>query len=237
VEPLATPYDLNCENAATIEFSTTDGANLINEERMIIDPPKDDSWRTSKTYRGELLVDDVAYAHRLAEGLKQIVELCGGKPSQLWPRHGKSKIFEEEGTTTVNLSAVTNSSRTEVFHEVRHACRLPSAVLDKLGGIAGPGQPFNSTDVVDCRLPMRKLVVAAVSEKHCIVSYLRGGFTLGLETMIFELSEGTVTRMWHTSGGGLNFRDLKNTIEVGDLLHFEEVPIRPASVLSFQSRR
>jgi len=129
-----------------------------------------------------------------------------------------------EGTACINLSAITNSSQTEVFHEVRHASWLPSVVLDKIGGITDPGQPFNTTDNVDWRLPMRQLIVAAVSDKYCIVSYWQGGLTLKLETMIFELSDGAITRKWVSDGGGLNFRDLKNTVESGRFLRFQQVP-------------
>jgi len=65
-------------------------------------------------------------------------------------------------------------------------------------------------------------IVAAVSEKHCIVSYWRGGLALRLETTVFEVSEGNVKRKWVSNGGGLNFRDLKNTIESGRILQFHE---------------
>lgn len=54
-------------------------------------------------------------------------------------RNAPPKNPTEEGTAIINLSAVTNSSQTEVFREVRQASRLPSAVLDKLGGGSGPG--------------------------------------------------------------------------------------------------
>src|SRR5205085_5133994 len=68
------------------------------------------------------------------------------------------------------LERSDNSSQTQVLNEVKQASRLPSAVLDKLGGIADPGQPFNTTCAVDSKLPMRQLFVAAVSENYCIVS-------------------------------------------------------------------
>jgi len=128
----------------------------------------------------------------------------------------------EVGTATINLSAVTNSNQIEVFNEVKQASRLPTFVLNELGGMADPGQPFNATDVVDSRLPMQQLIVAAVSEKYCIVSYWRGGLALRLETTVFEVSEGNVKRKWVSNGGGLNFRDLKNTIESGRILQFHE---------------
>lgn len=131
----------------------------------------------------------------------------------------------EESTATINLSAVTNSNQTEVFNKVERASGLPSAVLDKLGGIADPGQPYNSTDVVDSNLPMRQLVVAAVSENYCIVTYWHGGIALRLETRIFELSAGRVKRVWISAGGGLNFQDLKATVESGRLLRFQPLPV------------
>ena len=144
-------------------------------------------------------------------------------------RNGLPKNPAEEATATINLSAVTKSSHTEVFHEVKQASRLPSAVVDKLGGIADPGQPFNATDVVDPKLPMRRLVVAAVSENYCIVTYWQGGIALRLETRIFKLSAGRVKRIWVSAGGGLNFRDLKETVESGRLLRFQPVPVAPNS--------
>jgi hypothetical protein len=141
-------------------------------------------------------------------------------------RNALPKDPTEESTATINLSAVTNSSQTQVFHEVKQASRLPSAVLDKLGGIADPGQPFNATCAVDPILPMRQLFVAAVSENYCVVSYWQGGIILSMETRIFELSPGRVKRIWVSAGGGLNFRDLKETVELGRM-PFQRVPVTP----------
>src|SRR5215472_9114085 len=104
-------------------------------------------------------------------------------------RNAPPKNPTEEGTATINLSAVTNSSQTEVFHEVKQASLLPSAVLEAFGGMADPGQPFNASDDVDPNLPMQQLIVAAVSENYCIVSYAHGGIALELlDTSIFKLS-------------------------------------------------
>ena len=129
----------------------------------------------------------------------------------------------EERTATINLSAVTNSGQTEVFHEVMQASQLPSAVLDKLRGVADPGQPFNCTCTRDPKLPMARLVVAAVSEKYCIVTYYSGTIMCGMKTSIFELSEGRVKRRWVSGGGGFNFLDLKETVELGRMLRFQRV--------------
>ncbi len=120
------------------------------------------------------------------------------------------------GTATINLSAVTKSNQTQTFREVTRASLLPKAVLDQFGGMADPGQPFNTTDVVDPKLSMQELVVAAVSEQYCIVSYWQGGITLSFETKIFELSGGSAKLIWVSySQGGLNFRDLKEMVESG----------------------
>src|SRR6266853_1888947 len=122
----------------------------------------------------------------------------------------------DTGLATINLSAVTKSNQTQTFREVTRASLLPKAVLDQFGGMADPGQPFNPTDVVDPNLSMQQLVVAAVSEQYCIVSYWQGGITLSFETKIFELSGGSATLVWVSySQGGLNFRDLKEMVESG----------------------
>ena len=138
-------------------------------------------------------------------------------------RNAPQKNPTEEGTATINLSAVTNSIQTEVFREVRQASRLPSAVLDKLGGVADPGQPFNCTCTRDRKLPMAGLVVAGVSGKYCIVTCWSGSLVCGMKTSIFELSKGRVKRTWVSGGGGFNFLDLKNTVESGYLLQFRPV--------------
>lgn len=121
----------------------------------------------------------------------------------------------DTGVATINLSAVTKSNQTQTFREVTRASLLPKAVLDQFGGMADPGQTFNSTDIGN-ELPMQQLVVAAVSDQYCIVSYWRGGITLSFETKIFELSGGSATLIWVSySQGGLNFRDLKEMVESG----------------------
>ena len=121
----------------------------------------------------------------------------------------------DTGVATINLSAVTKSNQTQTFSEVTRASLLPKAVLDQFGRMADRGQPFNSTDIGN-ELPMQQLVVAAVSEQYCIVSYWQGGYTLSFETKIFELSAGSATLIWVSdSQGGLNFRDLKEMVESG----------------------
>jgi hypothetical protein len=121
----------------------------------------------------------------------------------------------ERGTANINLSAVTTSNQTQTFKEVTRASLLPKAVLDQFGGMADPGQPFNTTDIGN-ELPMQQMVVAAVSDQYCIVSYWHGGYIFGVETKIFELSGRRATLIWISDfQGGLNFRDLKEMVESG----------------------
>jgi hypothetical protein len=123
-----------------------------------------------------------------------------------------------EQSATINLIAITHSSQRQLFHEVAGRNQLPKAVRVELGVIADRNQPFNKTDVVYTNLPMRQLLVAAVSEKYCIVSYWQGGRALYLKTEIFELSDGKAKRIWLSKGqGGLTFRDLKDMIESGHM--------------------
>jgi hypothetical protein len=127
-----------------------------------------------------------------------------------------ARVAEQKTTATINLSAITGTSDIELFHEVTRAGMLPGSVLAELGGIADPGGPFNSTDAMDRRLPRRQMVAAAVSERHCIVSYIQGGFTVTFKTSIFELSRDKARTIWiSTSQGGLNFLDLKKMVESG----------------------
>lgn len=132
----------------------------------------------------------------------------------------------EEHTETINLSVVTHHNQIEVFQEATQTNQLPSAVVAALGGLADRGQPFNSTDVVDPSLPMNQLIMAAVSEKYCIVSYWQGGMILFMQTSIFELSGGRAKLIWVSGLAGLNFRDLKNTLESGHLHNDLETPKR-----------
>jgi hypothetical protein len=114
------------------------------------------------------------------------------------------------------LTAVTSFNEAPVFREVNRANQLPKAVLVELGGIADPKQQFNKTDFVDPKLPMRQLIVAAVSERYCIVTYWQGGRALYLRTDMFDLSDGKAKLIWVSQGqGGFPFHDLKEMVDSG----------------------
>jgi hypothetical protein len=121
--------------------------------------------------------------------------------------------------TPINLSAIIGSSQVQMFREVQRPSLLPTSVIDyfnQSNGIAGPGEDFNPTDVIDSRVPSQMLVTAAASKQYCIVSYWQGGFTVRFETVIFDLSDGKAKIIWVShQQGGLNFRDLKEMVESG----------------------
>src|SRR5215472_2023234 len=117
-----------------------------------------------------------------------------------------------ETEVTISLRAL-GIDRSETFKEVRTNA-LPKAVLAALRGfrppelagelhvsgttegIADAGQPFNATDIVDPRLPMRSLVVAGLSQHYCALSYWQGGMAMTFKTSIFELSDGAARLVW-----------------------------------------
>lgn len=78
-------FQLNCDNAE-IEFVTRNGATSVHEEREMtftkLAGKDHQSKSKSNTNKCWLVVDDVAYAQRLAKALKHAVELCGGEPSK-----------------------------------------------------------------------------------------------------------------------------------------------------------
>jgi hypothetical protein len=78
-------FDLNCDNAE-IQFLTRNNGTTINEDTITtfteLTGSEHESKNSSKTNKAFLLVDDVAYAQRVATALKHAVELCGGKGSK-----------------------------------------------------------------------------------------------------------------------------------------------------------
>ena len=66
--------------------------------------------------------------------------------------------------------------------EVRRLCELPNGVATALGwqkvgleGIAETGGQFNSTDIVDSRLPLRRFITGGASKNFALVGYEEGG--------------------------------------------------------------
>ena len=140
-------------------------------------------------------------------------------------RRSKENAVSQQGPISFNLSAITGSNQPQMFSEVKDASVLPKAVLDQFpGGMASPGQPFDTTDIHTGR-PHRMLAAAAISRQYCIVSYWHGGIAFTFQTAIFELSDGKARLIWYSpQQGGFNFLDLKKMVESGrmrnDQAHF-----------------
>jgi hypothetical protein len=87
--------------------------------------------------------------------------------------------------------------------EMRSLASLPVALRQLLprqpqglDGIAEPDSPFNATDAVNPKLPMRRFVVAAVGKDCAIVAVEHGGRGYNVEVYEFRLSE----IVWHQVG-------------------------------------
>jgi hypothetical protein len=116
-----------------------------------------------------------------------------------------------------DMRFITGSGQRELFRPAT-VKSLPQSVIDHFSpGLADRGEDFNTTDVVDGR-PRSRVLAAAVSDRHCIVTYWHGGLALTMETAIYELKNADAKLIWRSdSQGGLNFRDLKAMVESGRL--------------------
>lgn len=103
-----------------------------------------------------------------------------------------------DGKTRAHLAA-------ERFSEVRQVAKLPRAVREELARhlqvahleMADEGQPFQETDVItEHGLPRYRMVVAAVSDDHCIVHYEQGGIALFRSLAIFSWNDTKAALLW-----------------------------------------
>jgi hypothetical protein len=68
--------------------------------------------------------------------------------------HEDRKANNGPVSASIDLNAVTHRNQAKMFTEARQVGGLPKAVADYFGNrIADPGQPFNSTDIDDPRVP------------------------------------------------------------------------------------
>jgi len=93
------------------------------------------------------------------------------------------------------------------FVEVGTLAALPAAIQDSLGaqrtgaeGIADRGARFNTTDVIEPGLPMRRFVVGGVAADAAIVAYERGGRGYSVRVLLYDWSGPGVRRVraWTT---------------------------------------
>jgi hypothetical protein len=107
-------------------------------------------------------------------GQRRSVELLGSVSGQESP---------EQAFLTAKYSLVTT------------VARIPPAVLTYLSArmkhdarLANPEERFNSTDIIDTRYPMRRLVLAGVESRSWFVSYEHGGRGYHRHLVVFTRS-------------------------------------------------
>jgi hypothetical protein len=72
---------------------------------------------------------------------------------------------------------------------------LVKAVRDQVGPMAGPGQPFNATDVVTPGEPGRRFILLWGLGSRWVVAYEQGGIAYYDEAVAFRFSGATATKV------------------------------------------
>ena len=93
---------------------------------------------------------------------------------------------------------------TDDFTVVRTVREIPAPIRHLLipnartisSGMADAGQEFRATDVVIKELPRRRLVLAAVNARYCLVYIEQGGRGYNQHVTLFRLQNGHATRVW-----------------------------------------
>jgi len=121
-----------------------------------------------------------------------------------WSAVAAGSQASDGGALSAALRAHVKDERFGIVTSIRG---LPLGVRDglqKLFGngaldIADPGAEFQVTDVINSKLPLRRLVAAGCSiDNHCLVYYERGGRTHSWHVALFHWTP-TATRF---EGGG-----------------------------------
>src|SRR5260221_14200084 len=89
----------------------------------------------------------------------------------------------------IDLVILGKGHRDIRFNEIQDVKLLPSGVLREIGSMANPNEKFQATDAVRGNLPMRRLAIAGVSDRFCILNYERGGIGRSWILAILELSD------------------------------------------------
>jgi hypothetical protein len=109
------------------------------------------------------------------------------------------------------------------LREVRSLSALPSNVQTALGvgrpglgGIADRNGKFNSTDVVDSKSPMRRLLVAGLEGNTALVALEHGGRSGWVEVALFSGTDrkAALERTWTLTDAPGNLRALVDRLTV-----------------------
>ncbi len=132
---------------------------------------------------------------------------------------GCERHFPNEPRLAIDLTNLGQRGQTVVFSEIRDVSQLPGDVTTQLaGGFANPGDRFRETDVSDSSLPLRRLVVAGVSDRYVLVDYEKGGISKYFVAALF-LRSNQEAKLVSVSGSprGSKLSEIKAQIESGEL--------------------
>ena len=147
-------------------------------------------------------------------GQRRSVELLGSVSGQESP---------EQAFLTAKYSLVTTVER------------IPRAVLTCLfarakpswkhdARLANPGERFNSTDIIDTRYPMRRLVLAGVESRSWFVSYEHGGRGYHRHLVVFTRSGDWVKLAYARTflSKAATLEELRQLVKTGQMSEGEE---------------
>ena len=131
------------------------------------------------------------------------------------------------------------------FVEVGSLASLPAVIQDSLGaqragaeGIADRGARFNTTDVIEPGLPMRRFVVAGLAPDAALVAYERGGRGYSVRVLLYQWSGSRVRRVraWTTYDPPDGLAGLIKSVQISrsdraPVHRRRPVPVRPRAKL------
>jgi hypothetical protein len=141
----------------------------------------------------------------------------------LWSAVAAGSQATDTGTLSGALRAHVQEERFAIVTSIRG---LPLGVRDGLQtlfgsqtlDIAEPGAEFQVTDVVNPKLPIRRLIAAGCStDNHCLVYYERGGIDHIWRVALFHWTPAATQFEWGgiAPGGLMTIDDVRNAMLSG----------------------
>jgi len=143
----------------------------------------------------------------------------------LWPTTIAGIQTPASNTLPAALRAHLTQDRFDVVTSVRGLPlgvreALPSLFKSHFLDIAEPGAAYRATDVMlDPKLPVRRLILAACSIDHCLVYYERGGIAHTRHLAVFHWTPDATRFEWGGSapGGLRTLDDLRKAVLSGSI--------------------
>lgn len=117
--------------------------------------------------------------------------------------------------TNQNLNNLLAELESDSFKITNNKKEIPKFIKKQLDcyvngfRIANPGQPYNSTCVIERNLPMRQLRFLAKSDDLLVMQYNIGGFVLSSHLLLVKHREGKIIDLWK----GNCFQEIKTIRE------------------------